>query len=157
MTETRKSLFGIVLTLTLIIAGGCNSGQLPTCQVNGQFRFEDGTTPMFGDVEFHNAEHKINARGKINRDGSFTVGTYDDNDGAVQGEHQVVIVQHTANYLTAHLDIKIDHDHGELVHPDYFDYRTSSLKCVIEKGDNDVQLVLLKNPSQTGDGLPLEQ
>ena len=132
-----------LLTL-VVVASGCSDGRLPTHTVRGQLEFEDGTTPMFGDVEFYNSEHKLNARGKVNRDGSFTVGTYEDEDGAVLGQHEIVIIQQTGNYLTASMAVEIAHDHGELIHSDYFDYRTSDLKCTIEEGDNELNFVLRK-------------
>ncbi|MCP4098201.1 MAG: hypothetical protein GY748_18370, partial [Planctomycetaceae bacterium] len=76
---------------------GCGSGQVPTHAIDGIVQSEDGSPLMFGNIEFYNAEHKINARGNINRDGTFTVGTYSDNDGAVEGEQQIAILQISGN------------------------------------------------------------
>ena len=109
---------------------------------------------MFGDIEFYNAEHKINARGKIGRDGTFTVGTYTEDDGAVEGHHQIVIQQMTGSYQTAKLADKIVHDHGELLDRAFFDYRTSDLECTISRGTNQVELTVRKSPRQTPDGMP---
>lgn len=133
---------------------GCNSDQLPTYPVNGTIRFQDGSHPMFGDIEFYNEKHQINARGKINRDGTFTVGTYADDDGAVAGTHQVIVLQVVGSYLTEKLSDEIKHDHGELVAKKFIDYRTSGLDCKIVAGPNPVELVVRKNPRQTEDGLP---
>ena len=148
----------LLLCLLLLVLGafcGCGNDRLPTYKVKGQLNFEDGTTPAFGDIEFYNAEHKINARGKIKRDGSFTVTTYNEGDGAIAGKHQIVILQMTGSYLTAKSNRDIKHDHGQLAHPRYVDYRTSGLACTITEGENDVTLVLEKNPNQSEDGLPL--
>ena len=133
---------------------GCGSEQLPVYPVDGTVRFEDGSKVMFGDIEFFNAEHRLNARGKINRDGTFEVGTFTDNDGAVAGTHKVIILQVTGNYLTEKLSDDIKHDHGELVNSAYFDYRTSDLECEIVPGQNPIEFVVKKNPRQTEDGLP---
>ena len=100
---------------------------------------------MFGKIEFYNAEHKINARGTINRDGTVTVSTYDEDDGAVVGNHQIMISQQTSNHLTANIKAPIDHDHGDLVDPKYFDYRTSGLSCTIEPGSNEIELQVSKS------------
>lgn len=97
---------------------------------------------MFGDIEFYCDEHKINARGKIDRDGSFTVGTYSENDGAVAGNHQIVIIQTTGNHLTQEFNDQIKHDHGELVDLNYFDYRTSGLECDIGPQPNRIELTI---------------
>ncbi len=150
--KTTCGLFPVLLLMLCFL--GCNSGQLPTHTVDGIVRFDDGTSPMFGDIEFYSVEHQLNARGKINRDGSFTVGTYEENDGAVEGQHQVVIQQVTGDYLTAKLVDQIDHDHGALVDPAYFDYRTSGLECVISPGTNRIELSVKKSPRQTSDGMP---
>jgi len=139
----------------LIGLNGC-SRQIPTYAVEGQLEFEDGTKPMFGDIEFYNAEHHINARGKIQRDGSFSVGTYSEQDGAIAGSHQIVIIQNTGDYFSARFANQIKHDHGQLVDPAYRDYRTSDLTCQIAKGVNRIELTLRKHPNQTEDGLPRE-
>ncbi len=147
--------FAVLITFCALCLSGCGDGRLATYPVQGQLKFEDGTTPMFGNIEFYNAQHKLNARGKVNKDGTFTVGTYEDSDGAVEGEHKIVVQQHTGSYLAGHVKVPIKHDHGELIHSDYFDYRTSDLKCNIKKGkQNPVELVLRKNPRQTEEGLP---
>ena len=143
-----------VLLLLLSQFVGCGSDQLPVYPVDGTVRFEDGSKVMFGNVEFYNAEHRLNARGTINRDGTFEVGTFTENDGAVAGKHKVIIVQVTGNYLTEKLSDDIQHEHGDLISSAYFDYRTSGLECEIEPGRNPVDFVVKKNPRQTEDGLP---
>ena len=150
-----KSIALASLAVALLVSfAGCNSGQLPTYPVQGTIRFEDGSNVRFGDIEFYSVDHRLNARGKVNRDGKFTVTTYSDGDGAVAGTHKIVVLQITGSYLTAGLADQIEHDHGELIHSKYFDYRTSGLECTIEPGENPVELVVQKNPRQTEDGLP---
>lgn len=133
---------------------GCHSDRIPTYPVQGTVHFENGSAVMFGDVEFFNKEQRVNARGKINRDGTFTVGTYDEHDGAVAGKHQIMILQVTGDYLTEKLSDQIKHDHGDLIDSSFFDYRTSGLECTIVPGKNQVSLTVKKNPQQTKDGLP---
>ncbi len=133
---------------------GCDSGQLPTYPVEGTIRFKDGSFPKFGDIEFYNDAQQINARGKINRDGSFTVGTYEQGDGAVQGKHKIIVLQISGTHLTAKYSDDIKHDHGALVNKAYFDYRTSDLEWDIQPETNQVELVVRKNPRQTEEGLP---
>ena len=96
---------------------------------------------------------KINAHGKINRDGTFSVSTYDDGDGAVAGPQKIIIMQQVGNYLNAKSQLKIKHDHGSLIDKKYFDYRKSGLECEIEPGENHVHLVVEKLPRQTEDGM----
>ena len=143
-----------VTTILLPSLVGCNSDQLPTYPVEGTIRFKDGSFPKFGDIEFYSATHQINARGKIKRDGSFTVGTYVSDDGAVEGIHEITVLQISGTYLTAKYNDEIKHDHGALVNTSYFDYRTSNLKYDIKQETNQVELIVSKNPRQTEDGLP---
>lgn len=150
-----QPIFVACLAMLLLTGiAGCSSDQLPTYPVEGTIRFKDGSFPKFGDIEFYSAAHQINARGKINRDGSFTVGTYEQDDGAVEGKHQITVLQISGNHLTADYNDEIKHDHGALVHTAYFDYRTSDLECNIKQETNRVELVVRKNPRQTEEGLP---
>lgn len=148
--------FGCIALWGLITAG-CSDGKLKTYPVQGRVVFDDQSAPMFGDVEFFNENHRINARGVINRDGTFTVSTFTDNDGAVAGKHKVIITQNTASPLTARIRQEIQHDHGHLIALEYNDYRTSDLECeIFETRDNEIEFVVKKNPRQTEDGMPLE-
>ncbi len=152
---TLKSILLICLAAMLMPSfAGCDSGQLPTYPVEGKIRFKDGSFPKFGDIEFYNDTHQINARGKINRDGSFTVGTYDQDDGAVEGKHKIIVSQVSGTYLTAKYNDDIKHDHGALVNKSYFDYRTTDLEWEIQPKSNQIELVVRKNPRQTEEGLP---
>ncbi len=153
--STFQPLIAIFLAAIILPSlSGCNSDQLPTYPVEGTIRFADGTFPKFGDIEFYNEDHRINARGKINRDGSFTVGTYAQKDGAVEGKQKIIVIQISGTYLTAKYNDDIKHDHGALVNTSYFDYRTSDLEWDIQAETNKVELVVRKNPRQTVDGLP---
>ena len=142
-----------LLGFCLIPLAGCNSNA-PTYKVEGTVEFEDGTRPKFGNIEFYSPQFKINARGKINRDGAFTVTTFDEDDGAVIGYHDIVIMQQVGSYLLAKTESTIKHDHGSLIDKRHFDYRTSGLSCNIENGTNEILLVVKKLPRQTKEGMP---
>jgi len=150
-----------ILVLLLISLGvaltGCNQGPLKTYPVQGKFVYDDGTFPKFGDVEFYSETHRINARGTIDRDGTFTLTTFKKGDGAVAGTHKVIVTQNIASPLTARIRQEIDHDHGKIMSLQYNDYRTTDLLCEIKpNGVNQIEFVVKKNPRQTEDGLPLE-
>ena len=158
----RFQCWSIIASLCFLV--GCGSNGVTTHPILGQLEFADGTKPNFGTVEFYNREHKLNARGKIAEDGTFTVGTYEPGDGAVTGTHSVVIIQLTSNHLAAKKEIivkvdenasGIDHDHdhdgeheAELrLHRKYFDYRTSGLNIEVKPGQNQIKFVLDQQPS----------
>lgn len=46
-----------------------------------------------GTIELKSREHGVQARGTIENDGSFSLTTYEEGDGAVAGEHDAVVVQ----------------------------------------------------------------
>ena len=149
------SLFMTCLAIAMAVSvSGCHSDQLPTYPVEGTIEFQDGSYPKFGSIEFYSRKHQINARGSINRDGTFTVGTYAVNDGAVEGRHKIIVLQISGTYLTADYIPQNKHDHGALVNKSYFDYRTSDLAWDIKKENNKVALIVRKNPRQTEQGLP---
>jgi len=149
----RQKTLIAAISFCLLPLIGCGDGNLETHEVSGTVEFADGTKAKFGDVEFYSPQHKINARGKIKRDGTFTVSTFKEGDGAVAGHHEIVIMQQVGSYLLAKLDSKIHHDHGSLIDKKHFDYRTSQLSCEIDAGTNEVHLVVKKLPRQTPDGM----
>lgn len=75
-----------------ILLTGC-SDQLRTYPVSGKVRFTTGGVVHVGTVELKSREHKVQARGQIQPDGSFTLTTYTNGDGAVAGMHDCVVVQ----------------------------------------------------------------
>ena len=140
---------GAALLLVAVLVG-CGSGQIPTHPVNGKVVFSDGSHPMFGTVEFYNEEHRINARGKIDRNGTFTVTTYEPDDGAVAGDHKIVIIQIVSEPTSQFAKAKAPfvHNHGDIVSTKYLDYRTSDLSCSIDEGENEVVLTVEKSTKE---------
>jgi hypothetical protein len=70
-------------------ASGCGSETLFT--VSGRVTYKDGKPVTAGLVIFEPLSQKISARGEIQADGSFQLGTYRDNDGALEGEYKVLV------------------------------------------------------------------
>ena len=136
MTIPRKFL---ALALGALAMAGCNSNPLPTYPTSGTVQFEDGQPVRSGSIEFYNREHDLTARGTIDRDGKYQLGTFQARDGAIAGEHQVVVIQMLMPSPTVKLpdgDTIHEHDHGRHVDQKFATYSTSSLKCTIEKGNN---------------------
>ncbi|HMO15311.1 MAG TPA: hypothetical protein PKD64_10470 [Pirellulaceae bacterium] len=130
---------GVGLVVCLLSITGCDKS-IPAYPVEGTVVFEDGTPIKFGTIELLSDEHKINARGTINREGKFRLTTYHPNDGAVAGKHRCVIAQHVVEMY----GIKVNHDHGDLVASKYADYSTTDLVVVIEAKPNEIKLVVDK-------------
>lgn len=117
---------------------GC-SDQLETYPITGKVQFENGNPVVVGNVEFQSIEHKINARGEIQRDGTFQLTTFNDNDGAVAGEHKCVVIQTVmVEHIPGHRGSVIG-----VVNPKHASYATSGLSfTVAEDAANEVTLVV---------------
>ncbi|MCR9197346.1 MAG: carboxypeptidase regulatory-like domain-containing protein [Planctomycetaceae bacterium] len=123
--------------LLCVLGAGCGSDQLPTVPAGGKVVIAGGEPVRLGTIEFESVEHGITASGRIQQDGSFTLGTYGSSDGAVPGEHRVIILQMVIN------DGRVDHtlDHGKPVDPRYANYGTSSLTATVsETGDTGLRI-----------------
>jgi len=81
---------GALIALVLFGASGCGSPTL--FPVSGRVTYKDGKPVTAGLVIFEPVSQKISARGEIQADGSFQLGTHRDNDGALEGEYKVLVV-----------------------------------------------------------------
>ena len=133
-----QQILSAILILCTLAMTGCSSGQLPTYPTTGKVQFEDGSPVRFGSIEFYNRQHEVTARGTIDRDGNYALGTFEAGDGAVAGEHKVVIIQTLMpTPLVQQQPGEPSHQHhGRHVHKDYTAYSTSTLECVVEEGNN---------------------
>jgi hypothetical protein len=79
----------------LALAGlaGCGSGTYP---VSGRLEYDDGQpiTELAGSsVTFTSEKLGVEARGELQQDGSFRLGTKRTNDGAPPGTYKVIVTQ----------------------------------------------------------------
>lgn len=136
----RRSLL-IMIPGLLTLLSGCGQGRPETYPTRGKVVFSDGSPVRLGTIELLSEEHKINATGTIQQDGSFVLGTFTPSDGACAGKHIAIVTQLIVNDgLTKH-----QLDHGAPVDPAYASYSTSPLFVVIEAKDmNDIELKVEK-------------
>jgi hypothetical protein len=79
-----------------LLLSGCDSGQKPTYPVKGKFVWEGGGNAKElagGMVIFECASEDMSAKGSIDSEGGFVLGTYKVDDGAVAGKHKVAVTQ----------------------------------------------------------------
>lgn len=134
-----------ILLVGILFWTGCG-GAPATHVVKGRVVYSDGTPVEFGDIETLAGEPRVNARGKIKKDGSFTLTTFQENDGAVAGEHKVIIMQTATSPLAALGKLPpIEHAHGHDMDAKYRSYDSSGLSFQVEAGvENEVTLVIDK-------------
>ena len=125
-------LLGSVLCLLL---GGCGGGhELDTAVVQGTVLYQGKPLP-YGTISFQ-PQAGPPAMGKIQADGSFTLSTYGNGDGAIVGPHKVLITATATDAGTAPAaDSNTEMRAGQSVIPTkYSSFSTSGLTAEVATG-----------------------
>ena len=128
----NSSRGGLLIAIGMVaLAVGCNKNRATTYPTQGAVSFSDGIPVRFGVVNLVPTTSGTAARGRIESDGSFQLGTFARSDGVVAGEYRVVIVQHTAGEL---VDAPAGHEHSEVgrVPLAYTQFETTPLRAQID-------------------------
>ena len=142
----RQKLFGTLLLLGAAV--GCG-GPPKTYLVHGTVVFPDGQPLVRGTVEFEamNQTKPITASGEIGKDGSFQLGTFATNDGAIAGEHRVAVISEYE------IGTGVERP-GELPPPQldskFSSFKTSGLKFTIKPRMNNILVEVNYAPPETG-------
>jgi len=96
MNVSRVSMLSVCVMVSVVIAGcGGGSGQKPTAKVKGKVTF-NGQPVTGGDITFSpvaaGKDPGKSGSGTVGADGSYTLTTYQQNDGAVIGNHRVSFI-----------------------------------------------------------------
>jgi hypothetical protein len=124
----------IPITLTLLtLAGAFGCGGRKLYPVQGRVLFPDGTPLTGGWVVFEPVEPAadVSVRGRIQTDGSFRLGTFRDDDGALVGRYRALVVPP--------LPPKLDERHPPPppIHARFRSFDTSALEFVVTPGPNE--------------------
>ena len=133
----------LLIVATFSLFAGCGNDHLPTYEVTGNVFLSDGTPLPGGWIVCESFDHGIAARGIIETDGSYRLGTYSTSDGAVAGRQLIAI--------TPASPVGYDPDDGDvtpLIHPRFLHMDTSGLELVVQpNAANHFELVVEKaNP-----------
>lgn len=132
---------GWLTTVLLFVSlfAGCGPSYPKRYPVSGVVKFKDGSPVKTGTVEFGIPGSQWTASGAIARDGTFSLSTVKPNDGAIAGEHKVIVRQIIVSYFP----VQGQHDHGKLVDTRYADYRTTPLTLTVPVGGiKNVELIV---------------
>ena len=134
----RSLLLMSALSL-LVISSGCGEKQPATYPTRGRVVFSDGKPVMLGTVELLSEDGALNAQGSIQPDGTFVLGTFASDDGAVAGTHKAIVMQMiVSDGLPKH-----SMDHGDPVDPFYGSYSSSPLTASIQASEsNEITLTV---------------
>jgi hypothetical protein len=131
----RVARLSTVVGLIALAAAGCRTGMYP---VKGTVTFDNGQPAAGlagGFVTFQSVDGHVSSQGAIQPDGSFTLSTESENDGAYPGKYRVLI---TPPPYQGDERRRAD----GIIDAQYSDPRTSSLEAVVEEKTNEVQLRL---------------
>ncbi len=133
----RTSSTGALLLLLTLVLAGCSDGRLKTYPAKGKVTFKSGSPVHVGTIELKSREHGIQARGTIDSEGNFILTTYTEDDGAVAGIHDCVVVQFV---MTEEMSGFKPSALG-VVHPKFASYSTSGLTVEIKPDQaNDLKI-----------------
>ena len=137
-----------VTAISLGLLAGCST-EPPTFPVAGIVRFTSGEPVRVGTVELKSIEHGIHARGQIQTDGTFSLSTFHEDDGAVAGKHNCVIVQFVMTEdVAGHRGSKLG-----VIDRRYSSYNTSGLVVeVLPQPENEIVIAVEGLLSEQPDG-----
>lgn len=140
-----------ILSLVIVTVGlsGC-SEQPATYVVHGMVVYPDGKPVTRGTVEFElmAGKNPITASGEIAKDGTFQLGTFEENDGAVAGRHRAAVI--------ADFEIGTNEERPELLPPKILDpkfseFKTSGLEFKVEPKSNSILVEVDYAPAKADD------
>jgi hypothetical protein len=129
----RKRL-GFPGLLLLVAVAGCGGSKL--YPVEGKIVYPDGQAAVElagASVEFDPVEGKEGARGQVQADGSFRMGTFQPADGVVPGSYRVCIQPPLPD---------LDRPVPSLLPRRYGDFQTSGLQVTIKPEKNPLTLIV---------------
>ena len=147
--QSRHSLFwcisSTVAVAVSVAVAGCDSGRPATYPVEGKVVFPDGTPLTGGMVEFEfvgGEGNPLNARGRIEEDGTFCLSTFEAGDGALAGEHRAIVRPPAPDYSPR----KSGPLPKRIIDPRFERYGTSDLRFTVKEGKNDFITIQVARP-----------
>jgi hypothetical protein len=117
-------------------ASGCNGGRYP---VTGKVNYADGSPMSEGMVicEMRDGEKIIQARGNLESDGSFSLGTDSPGDGVLPGKYRVLVVgrqlsEREAETMLPFIDSK------------FTSYETSGIELEVKNAQTELNITVTK-------------
>jgi hypothetical protein len=154
VNRTHASWSVLFWCLLVLVTAGCGSKYPPTAPVNGKITI-DGKPVTTGRISFHPVNGERPALANIQPDGSYSLTTFEDGDGALLGRHKVSIKStRIENAPSTPKDLKEEAEFNAkglfsgkphlvfLVDKKYYDDRTTDLEAEVKPGDNQIDFKL---------------
>jgi hypothetical protein len=131
----RRILFVLALVVPCS-ASGCGKGLHP---VRGKVVYEDGSPMTEGFVicEMKDGDTPVMARGEIQSDGTFQLGTLKPRDGAHPGKYRVLVMPNGRTEAE-------EHSLPPVLDRKFQSYNTSGLVLDVQEGSNEVTFRVAK-------------
>lgn len=112
------------LATILITAAGCNGSGGATEPVTGTVTFEDGSPVAGGTIVFADVAENSSSIGYIQQDGTYTLGTFGETDGAPTGKYKVTVIG--------------DSEYGQIsaIHARFGQQTSTPLEAEVKEGPN---------------------
>lgn len=141
-------IWALLAAAAMTGAAGCGPGRPSTCPVQGKVVFADGKPLAGGLIELESMPAEgppFNASGRIQPDGSFRLGTFQEGDGAVAGKHRAIV-----RPLMPEVDIEQGIKPSEpVIDPKFERYETSGLELTVTEGENEWTVRVERPPAKT--------
>ena len=151
----RRFVWAMIVTTLLLAIVGCSRGdRLETAPVHGKVTYK-GEPLHIGSLLFVPVGDGPSAQGEIDRDGSYVMGTYGHHDGAVLGEHKVIITALTSPGGSGLPEDAVDPNAGPVsVTPErYGDLEKSGLRATVKADtDNEIDFTLTDEEAGYSEG-----
>ncbi|MCH2114856.1 MAG: carboxypeptidase-like regulatory domain-containing protein [Pirellulales bacterium] len=132
MVFTRLLLAYTIMAALLL--NGCKKDKYPPrFRVTGKVTFPDGAPVRTGVIEFVPIRGNLTANGTINSDGTYSLSTIGQDDGACAGEYRVIVKQ----FIFYDKIPKEKHDHGGDVSVTFADEGTTPLRLEVKEKNNE--------------------
>lgn len=141
MSKAFVRVWAPALVAAMAAASGCSdSGKLKTYPVAGTVKYADGSPLTRGTVHFE--REKISARGAIQSDGRFVLGTYADADGAHEGSYKISF----SGAMEPPASTEGTGGGKDLLDPKFLSTETSGLERTVKAGSNQIDDIVVDKP-----------
>ncbi|MDQ3330203.1 MAG: carboxypeptidase regulatory-like domain-containing protein [Planctomycetota bacterium] len=147
----RRCSWFAVPGIALFVASGCGSGNPDTAAVHGKVTYDGKPVPGGGLTFIPVADAGASespgkpASAVIQSDGTYTLATYGDDDGAVIGKHKVAFQPPPPGAVAAPEEDDPDADHAAPPKPSEFAGMTpKEAEVEVKAGDNEINIELKK-------------
>lgn len=119
----------LCVLLACVFSIGCGSGHVG---VSGKVTFPDGSPLTKGEVTFQ--QGTFAASGKVQPDGTYTIGSLGVKDGLPKGEYVVTVkaIEYSSDTELSEDKAPVKNSARSLVDPKFFSPETSGLKCDVK-------------------------